>query len=147
MKKKTLILIGSVFLVSGCTLGPDFIRPTVSAPEIYHADEEAGESIANLPWWELFGDPVLQELVTEALENNRNLLSSMARIDEARASLGISRSEMYPNVDYFAGGAGGGFGGRNVQPDDFTLQILAKYRIAKQFLMPRVGYENNSDFP
>jgi len=129
MRNRIFTLLGSVVILAGCTVGPDFVRPTIPMKDTFHAEVSARDSIANLPWWELFGDPVLQELVSEALENNRDLRSSMARIDEARARTGIARSEMYPNVDVYAGAAEGGFGGRNVQPDDFTVQFLANYQV------------------
>ena len=105
LKKKTILLTGLAVLVTGCTMGPNFTRPTVTETETYREDLIAGESIANLPWWELFGDSVLQGLITEALENNRDLRASMARIDEARANLGIVRADLYPRADYSAGGS------------------------------------------
>ena len=53
-----------------------------------NAPAPPGESIANTAWWELFDDPLLIDLIEETLENNRNLRTSVARIREARASLG-----------------------------------------------------------
>jgi multidrug efflux system outer membrane protein len=63
------------------------------------------ESLADIPWWELFQDPVLQELTREALRNNYDLRSAAARVEEARAQIGITRSFLYPQVTLNAGGS------------------------------------------
>jgi len=105
LKKKVLLSAALALFAAGCSMGPDYTPPTVTETETYRQDFTEGESIANLPWWELFGDTVLQGLITEALENNRDLRTSMARIDEARANLGIVRADLYPRVDYSVGGS------------------------------------------
>ncbi|MFC2094287.1 efflux transporter outer membrane subunit [Bacteroidota bacterium] len=105
LKKKVLLSTALALFAAGCSVGPDFTPPTVTETETYRQDFTEGESIANLPWWELFGDTVLQGLITEALENNRDLRTSMARIDEARANLGIVRADLYPRLDYSVGGS------------------------------------------
>jgi multidrug efflux system outer membrane protein len=95
-----------VLLIAGCTAGPDYVRPPVPpVPEYRPEDVPAGESVANLPWWELFEDPVLQELIQAGLEENLNLRVSLARIDEARAALGIVRADLFPRLDYSAPGS------------------------------------------
>jgi len=92
-------------LVIGCTMGPNYTRPPTPEPEAFRETPPPGESAANLPWWELFGDPVLEELIAQALEENRNLRGALARIDEARATLGIVRADLYPRVNYIADGS------------------------------------------
>ena len=62
------------------------------------------ESLADIPWWELFRDPVLQELTREALNNNYDLRIAAARVEEARAQIGIARSFLYPQVNLGANG-------------------------------------------
>jgi multidrug efflux system outer membrane protein len=79
-------------------MGPDYERPALPEPVEYRASEEAGESIANLPWWELYQDTVLQRLIQEGLDNNLQLRESMAKIAEARAALGIARADQYPTL-------------------------------------------------
>lgn len=114
IKKKTLYLAGLALFVTSCTMGPDFTRPPVTETETYREDSFTGDSsVANLPWWEMFGDTVLQGLIIEALDNNRDLRASMARIDEARAHLGIIRADLYPRVDYSGGGSYDGTFGNN----------------------------------
>src|SRR5262249_28085437 len=54
-------------------------------------------SLADLKWWEVFKDEKLQELVRTALTANYDLREAVARVDAARANLGITRSEQFPN--------------------------------------------------
>jgi multidrug efflux system outer membrane protein len=108
MKTKILPAVLLILLISGCTMGPNYTRPgevTKTSEKIsYHQQVAEGESVANLPWWEMFGDTVLQGLIKESIANNRNLRSALARIEEARINLTIVRSSLYPKVDY--GGSG-----------------------------------------
>jgi multidrug efflux system outer membrane protein len=108
--RKGIIPVGAaLFLVSGCTMGPNYTRPEnisgTADKTVYHQQVEEGESIANMPWWEMFGDTVLQGLIRESIANNLNLRSALARIQEARIGLTIVRSNLYPKIDY--GGNGG----------------------------------------
>ena len=95
-----------IFL-TGCTLGPDYRRPTVLAPDNYRdaTTPATAESLADLPWWELFKDPVLQGLTNEALRNNYDLRTAAARVEEARAQIGVVRSFLYPQVSLNGGGS------------------------------------------
>ena len=55
------------FLFAGCSLGPDYLRPKILIPDDHRGALEAprAESLADIPWWNLFNDPVLQELTRE----------------------------------------------------------------------------------
>jgi outer membrane protein, multidrug efflux system len=94
-----------LFLLSGCTLGPDYLRPQVLIPDNHRGvvGQPAAESLADLPWWELFKDPVLQELTRESLRNNYDLRTAAARVEEARAQIGVVRSFLYPQVNFNGG--------------------------------------------
>ena len=94
-------------LVSGCMVGPDYSRPPVLIPDNYRGviGAPTAESFADLPWWEIFRDPVLQELTREALQNNYDLRTAAARVEEARAQIGIARSFLFPQLNFI--GAGG----------------------------------------
>jgi outer membrane protein, multidrug efflux system len=86
--------------LSGCTLGPDYVRPKILTPENHRnaVATASAESIADTPWWDLFRDTVLQRLTREALNNNYDLRAAAARVEEARAQVGITRSFLYPQV-------------------------------------------------
>ena len=93
-------------LLTGCTLGPDYLRPPVLVPDSHRggATPATAESLADLPWWELFKDPVLQGLTNDALSNNYDLRTAAARVEEARAQIGVVRSFLYPQVSLNGGG-------------------------------------------
>ena len=64
------VFLAPLFL-AGCMLGPDYQRPELDVPAAYQQPVEQGASFANMPWWELFGDPVLEELIRVALAENQ----------------------------------------------------------------------------
>lgn len=92
-------------LLGGCTLGPDFEVPEVEVPAEYLENTRDGESVANLPWWELFEDQQLRELIEIALSENKDLGISLQRIVEARAALGVVRADQFPSFGYTGGAA------------------------------------------
>ena len=61
-----------------------------------------GTSVANTGWWDLYQDPVLRDLITAGLENNRSVREAMARIEEARLGYTIARSDKLPRVNAYA---------------------------------------------
>jgi multidrug efflux system outer membrane protein len=98
------VVAGAVALAfaSGCAVGPNYVRPAVTAPSEFRGQVTPVEahSIADLPWWEVFDDEVLQQLVTEAIDANYDLKDAVARVEQARALLGFARSPFYPQIGY-----------------------------------------------
>jgi multidrug efflux system outer membrane protein len=80
-------------------LKPEYERPVVLDASPYR-DVKAGQAIVNMPWWDLFKDEPLKKLIKTSLEQNRDLQVAMARIDEARALLGVVRPDQFPRLDY-----------------------------------------------
>jgi multidrug efflux system outer membrane protein len=120
-------------LVAGCKLGPNYERPELVLPEDFAQRADEGEALANLPWWEVFDDPALAELIRTALAENKELAIATARRDEVRARLGFTRADLYPELN-------GGFGasrGNNQNPLDpggetsntFVLAAEAFYEV------------------
>ena len=97
--------------LSGCTLGPDFVKPDMTPPASYRTDIMPAVSADELKWWELFDDPVLYDLVTVALDNNKDVKIAVSRMDEARASLGFTRADQFPRLDLQGGANRGTFSG------------------------------------
>lgn len=93
--------------LAGCVLGPDYQRPAIETPEQFRERASEGASLANLSWWELFGDDELQVLIKIALEENKDLAIATARVEEVRARLGFVRADQYPRVDGTAGASRG----------------------------------------
>jgi outer membrane protein, multidrug efflux system len=89
-------------LLSACgPVGPNYVRPPLPTPQQYRFAESVaqGESLADAPWWQIFQDPTLQELIREAIAHNLDLRSAVARVEQARAQVGIVKSQFYPHVD------------------------------------------------
>lgn len=92
-----------VMACGGCKMGPDYERPAVEAPESFRGQvSTTGESIADQPWWEIYQDPTLADLVRAAVENNHDLRVAVARVEQARAISAQTHSALFPNVGYAA---------------------------------------------
>ena len=93
-------------LLGGCAVGPNYKRPEMASPSQYRFVEGPAEaaSLADEPFWQVFGDPVLQGLIREAIANNLDLVAATARVEEARAIAGVVKSFLYPSI-----GASGGY--------------------------------------
>ena len=104
-----------VTVLAGCTLGPNYKRPQMPAPPQHRFVEgpAEAESIADVPWWEVVEDPHLVALIRDAIANNLDLQVAAARVEEARAVAGISKSFLYPQV-----GFGAGYGAGQLSGDD-----------------------------
>jgi multidrug efflux system outer membrane protein len=110
---RTLIIFPILFLTA-CAMGPDFIRPQVDVAEKFRLDPVEGESIANMRWWELLQDETLQQLIRQALQENKDLKRAIASVEEFQAKSRIAFMDFVPHVDYDANapafGTLGGFG-------------------------------------
>jgi multidrug efflux system outer membrane protein len=100
---RPLATITSLLVLAGaaCTVGPKYHRPSVPAPAEYRTVElapEEGASVGDLPWWEVYGDPALQLLIQEALQNNQDLALAAARVLEAGALVGVSKADLWPQL-------------------------------------------------
>jgi multidrug efflux system outer membrane protein len=82
-------------------LGPKYKKPVVQPPANFYTEEQAStNSAADLAWWELFKDPVLQGLIREALRNNFDVQVALSRVEQERALAGVTRSQYFPQVGY-----------------------------------------------
>jgi multidrug efflux system outer membrane protein len=85
-------------------VGPNYKRPSVPVPERYLGDPEAAAAeagtLADLPWWDVFDDPVLEGLVREALRSGFDARLAAARVEEARALYGGTRGNVWPGAGY-----------------------------------------------
>ena len=88
-----------------CKLGPNYSRSVDIDQQAYRQEFPDGISVANTPWWELFRDSTLTNLIWAALENNRDLNIAISRIDESMASMAIVRTDLYPKINYAVNGS------------------------------------------
>jgi multidrug efflux system outer membrane protein len=93
-------------LLAGCTVGPNYHKPSVQVPSAYHAANDNPQdqaqsqaaSFADLPWWQVFQDSVLQDLIRQALKQNYDLQTATEKITQARAQLQVTRSDQFPQL-------------------------------------------------
>jgi len=104
-----LLLLSLLSLPPGCAVGPNYQRPKVNVPTEYRSAEGAAKqaSIADLPWWEVFKDDRLKNLVQTALVNNYDLRIAVTRIEQARQLAAQARAQYFPFVNYSTTGSDG----------------------------------------
>ncbi len=108
--KKLVAAVLSAAVLSGCAVGPNYQAPVVPTPDQYREVQgppQPAASLADQPWWDVFGDPVLHGLIDEALTGNYDVRIAAWRVDEFRARAGIARSEFFPSINYGAESARG----------------------------------------
>lgn len=132
-----LLLVG----LTGCSMAPDYRPPATPVPRDFKELEgwTAATPMDQAPrgqWWEAFGDPVLNDLEARAEQASPTLAAALARYDQAKASAGIERADLFPQVN--AGGdasrqrlSGNRFGGNGVAPvyDDFSVGATLDYEL------------------
>jgi multidrug efflux system outer membrane protein len=85
-------------LCSSCTLYPRYERPCFASSEDWR-DPLPSQDETDIQWWTQFNDPVLNQLIEQALVSNQNLQVAMARVDQFKARLGIANSQLYPQIE------------------------------------------------
>jgi multidrug efflux system outer membrane protein len=80
--------------------GPDYRRPKVEVPNAYIYEPQQTAETANTAWWQQFGDPVLDQLITEAIANNKSVQIAAANVEQAAGLLTQTRSPLFPQVNY-----------------------------------------------
>ena len=89
-----------ILLAYGCTVGPDFKRPVVPVPKHWSEapkDNHKGLALAE-QWWKTFNDPVLNQLITDAVAANLDLKQALVRVKEARAQRWITITTGLPGI-------------------------------------------------
>jgi NodT family efflux transporter outer membrane factor (OMF) lipoprotein len=95
--------------LSGCSVGPEYIRPSVSEPKVWIDETNPAVNTAKsdlTEWWTVFQDPILNELIEKAYSSNPGLQIAGLRILEARAELGILVGNQYPQQQQLTGSVG-----------------------------------------
>lgn len=100
------ILLGIVALqFESCKVGADYERQEMEGPVVYTQEFPKDSSISNLPWWQLFQDSVLVDLIHTALVNNKSIQVAISRIEEAQLQIDIAEADYYPAIGYNAYGS------------------------------------------
>jgi multidrug efflux system outer membrane protein len=124
MKRIPFIILTLTVLVTSCKVGEKYDGLEISLPESYRSmssdippeflvniDSLSADSLMNIDWYAMFGDPLLDTLVSRALMNNQDVLIAAENIIQANYTLGIQRSEMLPQTGVEAGATRGNFQG------------------------------------
>ncbi len=122
-------------VLAGCMVGPNYHRPAVQAPGSFRDLSENPKlqaqtaSYADLPWWQVFQDPKLQELIRTALKQNYDLQLATERINASRAQLAITRSSLFPQVGGNANFNGGKENEEQSRYNFLTLSADAAFQL------------------
>ncbi len=138
-------LTAALLFLTGCTVGPNYQRASIPTPPAYKEPPPAGwkdatphDEISKGNWWEVFGDPQLNDLETQALMANQTLQAAVQRVLESRASLAVTRSQQYPQVSAQPSYAGGRSSGTRPLPPGSVDLPFSSY----EFSLPAdVSYE------
>jgi multidrug efflux system outer membrane protein len=102
MRTSYIAIAAATVVLTGCVMGPNYKRPQVAVPANFRAPaplpEPQAASLADARWFEVFRDEKLQDLVRTALRQNFDLRDAVTRVDQARANLGITRSNQLPQL-------------------------------------------------
>ena len=98
--RMTPLALAFVVFAGACTVGPNYQKPALPVPDQFYGAPASATSIADTPWFDVFGDPVLRTLIEEALQKGYDVRIAAARVEEARARYGIAGAARYPDVDY-----------------------------------------------
>jgi outer membrane protein, multidrug efflux system len=116
---RTNLLIGAallLFVATGCKVGPNYVRPQVTAPPVYRGADDAAvsstnqKSLGDESWAEVFHEPELLDLIRTALKNNFDVRIAAQRVLEEEAQLRITRSQQFPTVTVGGTGIGADLG-------------------------------------
>ena len=134
---KTSKLLCAMFccdLLVSCAVGPKYHRPSVQSPTTFRdiapdPQQAQAASYADLPWWQVFRDPKLQELIRSALKQNYDVQLATERINAARAHVTITRSSLFPQVAAIANFNGGKDGATQFKFNFLTLAGDAAFQL------------------
>ncbi|HJY90705.1 MAG TPA: TolC family protein, partial [Candidatus Acidoferrum sp.] len=103
MKNTALLgILAVLVLEAGCMMGPKYKRPAVNVPQEYRTPEPQpatqASALGNEQWWQLYQDPVLTRLIHTAIAQNYDVRIAAARVLEAQAQVGITRSNQFPSA-------------------------------------------------
>jgi multidrug efflux system outer membrane protein len=98
----SLVVLSVVLLLAGCAVGPNYKRPPVSTPPNFRSATTPAttNSLADLPWWQMFQDDTLQGLIRTALTNNYDVRVAISRVEQSRAIAAQNRAAFFPQLGY-----------------------------------------------
>lgn len=138
MMRGMLLLCVSIFALTACTVGKDYVSPPIDVDSKWVAPDDelstpiddaqpmpTNEELIPVSWWTQFGDATLDTLIAKALKNNNDLKVAVFRIAEARANERLNNSVFFPQIDATARGTRGTIGGAL----DNTIENSQRYGV------------------
>jgi len=95
-----MLTAAAALLLAGCMTGPDYVRPDVELPDAWRVEPDDVRELADTLWWEQLGDPVLNDLIQAALEENKDIRVAAARVEEFAGRLRSTRAPLFPQIGY-----------------------------------------------
>ena len=86
-------------------VGPNYERPSIDTPQAWRFEDKEAKDVANTAWWTQFNDPVLNDLIRIAIQENKDLKIAAARVEQFAGLYGTTRAALFPQV-----GAGASYG-------------------------------------
>jgi multidrug efflux system outer membrane protein len=85
---------------AGCAVGPDYVTPDTTLPQQFLGDQgqPTAEEISLEKWWSNFNDPILTQLVNDAVRGNNDLQSAIARVNQSRALYNQTFLNLFPTI-------------------------------------------------
>jgi NodT family efflux transporter outer membrane factor (OMF) lipoprotein len=120
--RRAAALIAIGLPLTGCTVGPNYVRPPADVPPAYREAASPGfesaqpsDALAKGKWWEIYGDPQLNSLEEQVSVSNQSLKAAEAQFAQARAAVQVARAAYYPTV------SGSGSAGHTRQSENAPL--------------------------
>lgn len=129
MNRLLAISLGASVLVCGCRTGPNYRRPAVPAPGGWRTPSSTDDSLAHVAWWDLYQDPVLTNLITTALANNKDLQIAATRIEEAMGGYRAQRSFLLPELNASADWVRSRSGITRISGNSYSVLGLLSYEV------------------
>lgn len=102
--KNSILAIGLAVVWVSCNTSQHYQRENVNTNGLYGVENSDTTNLSNMPWQELFTDPLLNTYIIEGLENNPDLLIAVQRVTEAEAYFSQSKAALFPSVNAKATG-------------------------------------------
>jgi len=96
-----VLLSGLLSVLPSCKVGPDYARPDIPVSDSFRMAEAPTDvqSLANVPWWDLYRDEELQRLIRIALDGNKDLKRAVASVDEFAARMLVAKTDFIPQMN------------------------------------------------
>jgi NodT family efflux transporter outer membrane factor (OMF) lipoprotein len=139
---KSLLIVVASLILGACSVGPDYVKPTVETPAAYKEGNgwktaQPGDTLLKTKWWELFNDPDLNRLEEQIAISNQNVAQAAARFRQARALVEGAKAAYYPSLTVGASAtrsmasanAGRSLGAQGAIQSDFQLPVNLSWEI------------------